>query len=63
MRIAVTLDDDLLEAAGNAIGVSERATVLREGLKALVEALSRIIASRLCARPFPFLNCFTQRIE
>ena len=37
MRTTVTLDDDLLEAASKAIGVTERATVLREGLKALVE--------------------------
>ena len=37
MRTTVTLDDDLLEAASKAIGVSERSVVLREGLKALIE--------------------------
>lgn len=37
MRTTVTLDDDLVEAAGQAIGVAERSVVLREGLKALIE--------------------------
>jgi Arc/MetJ family transcription regulator len=37
MRSTITLDDDLLEKAGAAIGSDERAVVLREGLKALIE--------------------------
>lgn len=37
MRTTVTLDDDLLESASQAIGVSERSVVLREALKALIE--------------------------
>ncbi len=37
MRTTVTLDDDLLKAASEAVGTTERAVVLREGLKALVE--------------------------
>lgn len=37
MRTTVTLDDDLLESASAAIGVTERAVVLRESLKALIE--------------------------
>lgn len=34
---AIARDDELLEKAGTAIGSDERATVLREGLKALIE--------------------------
>ena len=37
MRTTVTLDDDLLERASKAIGVTERSVVLRESLKALIE--------------------------
>ena len=37
MRTTVTLDDDLLESASAATGVTERAILLREGLKALIE--------------------------
>lgn len=37
MRTTVTLDDELLESASIAIGVTERAVLLREGLKALIE--------------------------
>ena len=37
MRTTVTLDDDLLESASKAIGVTERRVVLRESLKALIE--------------------------
>ena len=37
MRTTVTLDDDLLESASQAIGVTERSVVLRESLKALIE--------------------------
>lgn len=37
MRTTITLDDELLEKAGAAIDSNERAVVLREGLKALIE--------------------------
>ena len=37
MRTTVTLDDELLKAASDALGTTERAVVLREGLKALIE--------------------------
>jgi Arc/MetJ family transcription regulator len=37
MRTTVTLDDDLVEAASAASGVSERGPLLREALKALIE--------------------------
>lgn len=37
MRTTVTLDDELLKSASEAIGVSRRSVVLREGLKALIE--------------------------
>lgn len=37
MRTTVTLDDELLKEASDAIGTTERSVVLREGLKALVE--------------------------
>lgn len=37
MRTTITLDDESLEQAGRAIGTHERAVVLREGLKALIE--------------------------
>jgi Arc/MetJ family transcription regulator len=37
MRTTVTLDDELLEAASVAIGVSERSVVLHEGLRLLVQ--------------------------
>ena len=37
MRTTVTLDDELIESAAAAIGISERSVVLREGLTALIE--------------------------
>lgn len=37
MRTTVTLDDELLKEASEAIGTTERAVVLREGLRALIE--------------------------
>lgn len=37
MRTTVTLDDELLRQASEAVGSEERSTVLREGLKALIE--------------------------
>ena len=44
MRTTVTLDDDLLARADKLTGGLDRSTVLREGLKALIERES---ASRL----------------
>ena len=37
MRTTVTLDDELLERAGEAMGITERSQLLHEGLKALIE--------------------------
>ena len=37
MRTTVTLDDDLLAKATKMMGGLDRSTVLREGLKALIE--------------------------
>ncbi|MDN5936773.1 MAG: type II toxin-antitoxin system VapB family antitoxin [Nitrosospira sp.] len=37
MRTTVTIDDDLMEQASAAIGSQDRSTILREGLRALIE--------------------------
>ena len=37
MRTTVTLDDDLLAQAADAMGVSERSVLLHEGLKLIVQ--------------------------
>jgi Arc/MetJ family transcription regulator len=37
MRTTITLDDELLQAAGKAIGTDERSAVIHEGLRALIE--------------------------
>ena len=37
MRTTVTLDDQLLEKAAEAMGTNERSFLLHEGLKALIE--------------------------
>ncbi|HEX3838008.1 MAG TPA: type II toxin-antitoxin system VapB family antitoxin [Steroidobacteraceae bacterium] len=37
MRTTVTLDDELLAKAVKLTGTTDRSTVLREGLKALIE--------------------------
>jgi Arc/MetJ family transcription regulator len=37
MRTTITLDDDLLHQAEQAIGTTERAVVLREALQALIQ--------------------------
>lgn len=55
MRTTVTIDDELLKAASAAVGVSERSTVLREALHALIERdaarrLARLGGSDLKAR-------------
>jgi Arc/MetJ family transcription regulator len=46
MRTTVTLDDDLLAQASEAMGVSERSVLLHEGLKLIVQ---REAARRLAA--------------
>jgi len=47
MRTTVNLDDDLLEQAKALSGINERTTLLREGLKALVERESARRLARL----------------
>jgi Arc/MetJ family transcription regulator len=47
MRTTVTLDDDLLAKAIKLTGGLDRATVLREGLKALIERESALRLSKL----------------
>jgi hypothetical protein len=47
MRTTVNLDDDLLERAAALSGIRERATLLREGLKALIERESAKCLARL----------------
>ena len=37
MRTTLSLDDDLLQAAQELTGLSEKSALVREGLKALVE--------------------------
>lgn len=45
MRTTITLDDELLKEAEQAIGTGERTVVIHEGLKALIqrEAARRLI--------------------
>jgi len=47
MRTTVNLDDDLLEQAKALSGINERTTLLRQGLKALVERESARRLARL----------------
>jgi Arc/MetJ family transcription regulator len=47
MRTTVTLDDDLLAKATKMMGGLDRSTVLREGLKALIERESAIRLAKL----------------
>jgi hypothetical protein len=49
MRTTVTLDDDLLAKATKMMGGLDRSTVLREGLKALIERESAIRLAKLAA--------------
>ena len=37
LRTTITLDDELLAEAGEAMGTNERSLLLHEGLKALIE--------------------------
>ena len=46
MRTTVKIDDELLTRAQELTGIQEKATLVREGLKALVE---REVARRLAA--------------
>jgi len=47
MRTTVTLDDELLAKAVKLTGVLDRSTVLREGLKALIERESALRLAKL----------------
>ncbi len=47
MRTTVTLDDALLEQAQRLTGVSERSTLIHDGLKALIERESARRLARL----------------
>ena len=47
MRTTVTLDDDLLAKATKMMGGLDRSSVLREGLKALIERESAIRLAKL----------------
>jgi Arc/MetJ family transcription regulator len=47
MRTTVTLDDDLLAKAMKLTGGLDRSTVLREGLKALIERESALRLAKL----------------
>ena len=47
MRTTLNLDDSLLEKAGRMTGVKEKAALVREGLKALVERESARRLARL----------------
>jgi Arc/MetJ family transcription regulator len=47
MRTTVNLDDDLLEEAQRLTGTEERTTLIREGLRALIERESARRLARL----------------
>ena len=47
MRTTLNIDDDLLAEAQRITGVSEKATLVREGLKALIERESARRLARL----------------
>jgi len=58
MRTTVNIDDQLLADAQRIMGVSEKATLLREGLKALIEResarrLARLGGSEKHLKPVP----------
>jgi Arc/MetJ family transcription regulator len=58
MRTTVNIDDELLADAQRATGVTERATLLREGLKALIEResarrLAQLGATEKQLKPVP----------
>ncbi len=47
MRTTIALDDDLVERASSLTGVKEKSTLIREGLKALIERESARRLARL----------------
>jgi Arc/MetJ family transcription regulator len=47
MRTTIALDDDLVERASSLTGVNEKSTLVREGLKALIERESARRLARL----------------
>jgi Arc/MetJ family transcription regulator len=58
MRTTVTLDDQLLSDAQELTGIAERSTLLREGLRALIEResarrLAALAASEKRLKPVP----------
>jgi Arc/MetJ family transcription regulator len=58
MRTTVNLDEALLDEAQRITGLSERATLIREGLKALIEResarrLARLGGSQPQVKPIP----------
>ena len=61
MRTTITLDDELLAEAGEAMGTNERSLLLHEGLKALIEreAARRLIqlATRSWSASWPVATC------
>ena len=58
MRTTITIDDQLMSEAQQITGVSERTTLVREGLRALIEResarrLSKLGASDPDLKPVP----------
>lgn len=58
MRTTINLDDDLLEQARQISGISERTSLIHEGLRALIEResarrLARLGGSEPQLRPAP----------
>lgn len=47
MRTTVTIDDDLFNDASELTGISEKAALIREGLKALIEREAAIRLAKL----------------
>lgn len=47
MRTTISLDDDLVERASSLTGVKEKSSLVREGLKALIERESARRLARL----------------
>ena len=48
MRTTLNIDDELLSEAARITGVSEKTTLVREGLRALIERESAHRLARLC---------------
>ena len=58
MRTTLTLDDDLIDAATELTGISEKTALVREALKALIEReaarrLARLGGTEPNLRPIP----------